>query len=194
MAYITYLTVDFPAIHTNLSACSSEWADVAHLDHARREVAGEGRVVAAVLPHQRVLRPVVEELLVRVEEAPLRHQILVIVVVEYRRRLDIQRSQVVVAAARGRRAVALAEGGEGGVDVGVVVDVGPEGDAAGLADGVAAGERRQVAGVEALVREGGDELGEAGGRAGEVAVGRAEAGGGGVPPPQRHRPCRSPKL
>ncbi|RWW46610.1 hypothetical protein BHE74_00047448, partial [Ensete ventricosum] len=83
---------------------------------------------------------------------------------------------------------------EAGVYVGVVVDVGAEGGAAGLTDGVGAGERGHVASAQALGGERLNELGEAGAWAGEVSVGRALAGGGGVPASQLHGPCWSPEL
>lgn len=126
-------------------------------------------------------------------EQPLRGlQVLVVRVVERIRCLDVERREGVVAA--GARAALLERRRESGVDVGVVVDVRAEVNTAGLADGVSAGKGGEVPGVEALCGEGGDELGEGGGRVGEVAVGGALARGGRVAAAQWHGPFRSAKL
>lgn len=187
-----HTSIDLPAVQPDLSPRPRKWAYGSHPDHRRREVAGESGRVAAVLPHQRVLRTVVEELLVGMQE-PLPHQqILVVLVVEGGGALHVQRRQGCVAA--GGRAAHPAERREGGIHVGVVVDVRSEGGAAGLADGVRAGKRGHVARAQALGGEGGDKLGEAGSRGGEVAIRRALARRGGVPPPQLHSPCRPTKL
>lgn len=67
----------------------------------------------------------------------LKHdEILVVVVVEHRRCLQIERGQVVVARARCLWAIRLPRLREGGVDVGVVVYVGAEVGAPCLAYGV----------------------------------------------------------
>jgi hypothetical protein len=59
--------VNHPAVGPDLAGASSERADVPHLYHGGGEVRGEECRVSAVPPYQRVLRPAVEELLVRVQ-------------------------------------------------------------------------------------------------------------------------------
>lgn len=91
------------------------------------------------------------------KQPPPVHQVHIIVVSEPIRSLYIEGCQAGVAGATGeRRAGGSPAGGEGGVDVGVVVDAAAEGGAAGEADRVAAGEGGQVAGGQALGREAGD--------------------------------------
>ena len=70
------------------------------------------------------------------EQALLVDKVLEVVVVECGRGLEVQRGEVVVAGDGGAGAVALPGLGEGAVDVGVVVDVGSEVCAPGLANGV----------------------------------------------------------
>jgi len=107
-----------------------------------------------------------------VQQAAFGQQVAVVGVVEDELRLHVERRQVGVAAgARRRGAAALAQGGERRVDVGVVVDVAAEVLALREADGVRAGQRRQVPRAQALVAECRDEGGEARGRRREVAVG-----------------------
>lgn len=114
------------------------------------------------------------------QKPSLRHQVLEVVVAESIRGLDVEWGKVVVTTRGG--AIGLPEGGEAGVDVGIIVDVSTEGGATGLADGVAARERGHVTGGEALGCEHGDEGGEAGKRRWQVVVGSALAGRGGVSP------------
>lgn len=192
--YVCFSTdlVHFPAIQSDLAAGSGQRADVPHLDHRRDEVGGEGRAARAVCAHQRVLRPAVEQFLVGVEEAALRHQVLVVRVVELCRGLDVERGEVAVAARL--RARLLAERGEGRVDVGVVVDVAAEGGAPRLPDGVGAGERRHVAGRQALGGEHRDERREARPGAWQVGVRRALARGLRIAAAQLYRPTWPPKL
>ena len=152
----------------------------------------EERGAGAVLPHQRVLRPAVEELLVRVEQAPPRQQVGEVGRVEGHRGLRVDGRQVAVAA--GPRARLLPERREGGVDVGVAVDAGAEGGAPGLPDGVRARQRRHVARREALPAEQGDERGEAGRRRRQVLVGEGRARRRRVAPAERHVPARPAEL
>lgn len=63
------------------------------------------------------------------QEALEADEVLVVVVVEGGGGLQVQRRQVVVPGAGGARAVRLPLLGKRGVDVGVVVDVSPEGRA-----------------------------------------------------------------
>lgn len=70
------------------------------------------------------------------QQALKRDEILVVVIVEHRRRLQIERRQVVVARAGCLWAIRLPRLREGGVDVGVVVYVGAEVGAPCLAYGV----------------------------------------------------------
>ncbi|WOL02079.1 hypothetical protein Cni_G10798 [Canna indica] len=101
--------------------------------------------------------PYVEQLLVLVEEPFPRHEVPVVGVVECGRRLDVERRWDGAAAAR---ASLPTEGGEAGVDVGVVIDAVGEGGSGGLADGMGAGENGHVAWAEALVMEVLDESGD----------------------------------
>lgn len=78
-------------------------------------------------------------------------------------------------------------GGEVGVDVGgLVVDAVAEGDAAGEAEGVRAGEHDEVGEGEALGLEIGDEAREVEGRGGDVRVGSRQARIGRVPATKQH--------
>jgi hypothetical protein len=187
-----YLAVDDPAVAPDLSGGAGEHPNVAHPNHGCHEVGVEERGAGAVLPHQRVLRPAVEELLVRVEQAPPRQQVGEVGRVEPHRRLHVDGRQVAVAA--GPRARLLPQRREGGVDVGVAVDAAAEGGAPGLPDGVRARQRRHVARRQALPAEQGDERAEAGRRGREVAVGERGAGRRRVPPPERHAPGRPAEL
>ena len=126
------------------------------------------------------------------EQAPLQHQVGVVVRVEPRRRLLVDGRQVAVAA--GLRARLLPERREGGVDVGVAVDAAAEGGAPGLPDGVRARQRRHVARRQALPAEQRDERAQAGRRRREVAVGEGRARRRRVPPAQRHVPGRPAEL
>lgn len=83
----------------------------------------------------------------------------------------------------------MARAGEGSVDIGVTVDVGPEGGAAGLADGVGAGEGGEVTGGEAIGGKHGGEGGEGGGGGGNLRVGSGLAGGRGVSAAELDCPC-----
>ena len=96
--------VDPPAVLPDLSAGPSQRRDVPHLDHPHHEVLEEGALAADVLLDQRVGGAAVEELLVRVQDAPLLDEVLVVVVLEGARGLQVQWRQVVVAGAGGTRA------------------------------------------------------------------------------------------
>jgi hypothetical protein len=159
--------VYFPAVQPDLRRCPRRRREATHLNHRLGEHAG----IAAILAHQRVLRPAVEELLIGVQEAALRDEVPVVGVVEGVRRLVVERREVAVAA--GARLLALP--GEGGVDVGLGVDAAAEDEAARLPHGVRSRERRHVARREPLGRERGDEGRDAGARAREVGVGGALA-------------------
>ena len=74
--------VDPPAVLPDLSAGPSQRRDVPHLDHPHHEVLEEGALAADVLLDQRVGGAAVEALLVRVQEAALPDQVLVVGVVE----------------------------------------------------------------------------------------------------------------
>lgn len=74
--------IDPPAVLPDLSAGPGEGLDVAHPDHRGYEVRAEGGGAAAVGADERVRGAAVEELLVRVKEATLLDEVLVVVVVE----------------------------------------------------------------------------------------------------------------
>jgi hypothetical protein len=185
-------SVHLPAVESDLRRRSGRRRKTAHLHHRLGKVGGEHAGVAAVLPDQRILRPAVEELLVRVQQAALRHQVRVVGVVEGVRRLVVERREVAVAAAL--RARLLPRRREGGVDVLVGVDAPAEEEAARAPHGVRAGERRHVARREPLGRERGHEGRGAGARAREVGVGRALARRARVLPAELHVPCGASEL
>jgi hypothetical protein len=92
-----------------------------------------------------------------VQQAALGHQVAVVCVVEDELRLRVERRQVAGAGGGRGGAAALAQRGEGRVDVGVVVDVVAEVLALREADGVRARERREVGRAQLLLAERTDE-------------------------------------
>jgi hypothetical protein len=184
--------VDLPAVEPDLCPGPRRRQQVAHLDHGRDEVGSELRGAAAVLADQRVLRPAVEELLVRVQEPLPRHQVLVVGVVERVGGLHVERRQVGVAPRA--RARPPPQRREAAVDVALGVDAGAEELALRPPDGVRPRQRRHVARRQALVAEHGDEGREAGPRAREVGVRQALARRARVLAPQRHAPRRAAQL
>lgn len=98
-------SVDGPAVLANLAGRAGERAYVAHLDHGVAEVAGEALAVGAVGLHQRLgggdggVAGAGDEALVGGEEALVGQQVLVVVVVERVGGVDVQRRQLVSAAA-----------------------------------------------------------------------------------------------
>lgn len=97
-------SVDGPAVLANLAGRAGERAYVAHLDHGVAEVAGEALAVGAVGLHQRLggghggVAGAGDEALVG-GEALVGQQVLVVVVVERVGGVDVQRRQLVSAAA-----------------------------------------------------------------------------------------------
>ena len=135
----------------------SERSDVAHPHHGGDEVPEEHAPVGRVGADDGVRGAVVEELLVGMEESSLGDQVGVVGVVESVRGCHVQRREVSVAARP--RAVGLPPLGEGGLDVGIVVDAVPEGGTTTRSERVRAGERHQVPQAEPLVGEAGHEGG-----------------------------------
>lgn len=119
--------VDLPATRPDLAAGPGEGPEVPHLDHGAGKVGEEGGGVEAVSLHLRVRGAVVEELLVRVQEPFLAHQVLEIVVVEHVPSDGVEGGEVVVPA--GGRAAPAKGRCESRVDIGLVVDSGSEGGA-----------------------------------------------------------------
>lgn len=68
------------------------------------------------------------------EQAFLADEVLVVIVVEGGRSLEVKRCQVIVPVAGGARAIRLPCFSKGTIDVGVVVDASPEGCAPCLAN------------------------------------------------------------
>jgi hypothetical protein len=127
------LRVDLPAAAPDLPLGSGLGAEVAHLDHGRGEGAVEGRRAGREAPDRAVGAAVVEELLVRVQEPLLGQQVGVVGVVERVGRRGVQRRK---GGAACPGAVGPERRREGGVDVGVVVDVVVEARALRLSDRV----------------------------------------------------------
>ncbi|RZR89020.1 hypothetical protein BHM03_00016686 [Ensete ventricosum] len=100
--------VNPPAVLPNLTAGAREGADVSHLYHGSCEVGVEAAGAVVVGLHLRVGGTAIVKLLIRVQETLHADEILVVVVVE---------------------------GGRTAIDVGVGVNVRPEGDASCLANG-----------------------------------------------------------
>ena len=74
------------------------------------------------------------------EQASLSQQVNIVAVAEAVRALEIERREVAVTVAGGGGTVGAAGGGEGWVDVGLVVDAPAEGRAASEPDSVRTGE------------------------------------------------------
>lgn len=92
--------VDLPTVDPDLSAATSQRTNACHLHHGAGEVAEELGRVRGVGADLRLHRPssIHEQLLVRVQEPSLPHQIGVVVIVEHGRRRRVERRQLVVAA------------------------------------------------------------------------------------------------
>jgi hypothetical protein len=185
-------SVGLPAVSADLAVAPRERADVAHPNHGRDEVAREGAPVARVLRRDAVHGAGTEELLVGVEQPELRHQVAEVAVVERHGALRVQGRQVAVAPLQ--RADLPPPRREPGVDVAVVVQARPEARAPRRPDRVRAGQRHEVARVQALGPERGQQGRRARRRRREVAVRRALARRARVAPAQRHRPARPAQL
>lgn len=97
--------VDPPAIISNLSSGSSEGPDISHLDHASNKIWSEGVFIGAIGTDYWISGSSIEQLLIRMEQAPLVNQVLVIIVLKTCRSLQIKWCQVVVPRARSTWAV-----------------------------------------------------------------------------------------
>ena len=134
---VRLLGVDLGAGDPYLSLGPCLGGDVPHVHHGRREGVAEGGRAGREAPDRAIRAAAVEELLVGVQEALMRHQVAEVGVVECGGRRRVQRRQRGVAAAVGRPgAVGLQRRRECGVDVGVVVDVVAEEAALRLPDRV----------------------------------------------------------
>uniref|UniRef100_A0A0E0QSM6 Uncharacterized protein n=1 Tax=Oryza rufipogon TaxID=4529 RepID=A0A0E0QSM6_ORYRU len=136
-----------------------------HLDHPFDEGPEEGALVLAEFPHGEPGPGVVgEERLVGVEKAAEADEVLEVLVVEDERGGVHASGDVLVAAAGAERVEPRAVGGVhvgvGPAGAGLVVEAEDDGEAAGLADGVRAGERDEVGDGEVVA---GEELDEGGG-------------------------------
>ena len=83
--------VHSPAVAADLPAAPCQDANAAHPHHGRREVATEPRRAGRVAPDQAVRRAAVEQLLVGVQQPPLRDQVAIVRVVERVRRGRVER-------------------------------------------------------------------------------------------------------
>lgn len=117
--------IHLPAVPPNLALIASQRPDVGHLDHPHDEVVEEGSGVAGVVLDQghAVAADGFEELLIGVEETLEGDEVVIVIVVEHCRSLQVQRCQDAVAGANGSGAIRLPHLREGAVDVGVVVDM-----------------------------------------------------------------------
>uniref|UniRef100_A0A0A9EH04 Uncharacterized protein n=1 Tax=Arundo donax TaxID=35708 RepID=A0A0A9EH04_ARUDO len=177
--------IHFPAVEPDLPGGARERADVPEPDHGRGEVRRERVTVCAVQPHQRVDRPVVEELLVRVQQPGTGDEVPVVPVVELAGGERVQRREAAIAA--GRRARPPLRRRERRAHVGVAVDAGAEASAPRHAHRVRAGQRRKVPGGQALGGEGGHQRGEVRVRAREVGGGAGGVRERRVAAAERHR-------
>jgi hypothetical protein len=166
-----------------------------HLHHGPGKVLHERLAILAVHLHQMIQRPTAAvERLVGGEETTPRDQVLVVGVVEPHRCLLVERHRRIVTGL----ARPPAELREGGVHVGaalavVSVDAVLVVEAPRCADGVRARERGHVAGVEAVLRELGDEAGDVLVRAGEVILRGISVGAARVLAAELHVPRRAAK-
>lgn len=80
-----------PAVLPDLSIVPRQRRDVAHLDHARHKVREEGALAADVGLYLWVGGAAIEELLVRMQEPFFADKVLVVVVLEGGRGLEIKR-------------------------------------------------------------------------------------------------------
>lgn len=127
------------------------------------------------------------------QKALVPQEVPVVEVVEHVGGGRVERRRVVVAAG-GVGATRLQRGGEGGVEVGLVVEAAAKVGAPGLPDGVRARQRDHVARRQALVGEGLDQVGEVGRRRREVVVRRVQARRRPVSPAQLDVPRRPAQL
>uniref|UniRef100_A0A8R7TNV4 Uncharacterized protein n=1 Tax=Triticum urartu TaxID=4572 RepID=A0A8R7TNV4_TRIUA len=148
------------AVVPDLALVAGEEVHVAHLGHGPGELLEEGALVEREAGGHALGGGVVDQALVRLEQALPRDQVEVVLVVEGVRGADVE---VLGQGAGGVVPSALVpeRGGELGVDgrVGVEhrLEAVLEGRAVGDAEGVRAGEGHQVGHVQAAVAEGGDE-------------------------------------
>ena len=156
------------AVCPDLSLRAGEHLDLAHLDDGEDELVEERRLVDGELGDERPGGGVDEEVLVGGEEALAVLQVDVVLVVEGVGRPDVVDGGVGRVVLRARQ---LELAGEPLVHGAVLLRVQPpgEGGAVGDADGVGAGERDEVGGVEVELGQRGDELGDVGGRRRERA-------------------------
>uniref|UniRef100_J3MYC9 Uncharacterized protein n=1 Tax=Oryza brachyantha TaxID=4533 RepID=J3MYC9_ORYBR len=129
-----------------------------HLDHPLDEGTEEGVLVLTELPHGKPCPGVVgEERLVGVEEPAEADEVLEVLVVEDERGGVHASGDVLVAAAGAERVERAAVGGVhvgiGSAGAGLVVEAEDDGEAAGFADGVRAGERDEVGDGEVVAGE-----------------------------------------
>lgn len=117
------------------------------------------------------------------------NEVLVKIVVKRVFRLHVEGGEVVVTAAE--RTVFSTGGGEGGIDVGVVVNVTTEVDASCFSDCVSSRERSHVSFIEIFSLEHGDESREIGIRWWKVRVGAGKVSSGCIPTSKTDSPCRS---
>jgi hypothetical protein len=151
--------VDPPAVLPDLAGVPGERRDVAHLDHGLGELLEEEALVGGeAVDELHGLAALREQDLVGGEQAVHGEDVAVVLVVEAELGNRVEREQVLVAARR--RAPPAQLRGVGGVQRPVhlpvvvkAVQALPEADAAGVTDGVRAGERDEVGDVQALVAE-----------------------------------------
>lgn len=79
-----------PANFPDLTATTSQGANITHLDHRRREIGVKAPRIVAVTTYYGVGGAAVEELLVGMEETSLSHEVLEVVVVKRSRRGDVE--------------------------------------------------------------------------------------------------------
>lgn len=174
------------AIGPDLPLVTGQHAQLAHLDHGVHEVFKEERLVDGEALHGSLGPRVDVHVLVRGEEPLPVHEVDVVLVVEGVRGSDVVDGGVYRGVGRAGKVEVLGEGlVHGGVLGGEQAVV--EGGAMRKADGVAAGERDEVVGIEANVVEHFEEfrdVGPGGREAGEDLVRRG--GGEAVAPALRH--------
>ena len=172
--------VDGEALLPDLSLVAGEHLDLAHLNHGLGELDLPCLLDCGVEVDHSGRPGIVEQCVVRDEQDLVRQHVLVVLVVEGRRRDWVKRHHrgVHLVVAGRPRAPRLEVPGVGGVEGRVclpqlpaeVVEPLREGGAVGAADGVRAGERDHVVGVEPLALEALDELVDLVSRGGDIVV------------------------
>jgi hypothetical protein len=138
---ISCLAIDDSAVYSDLSGGASERVYIDHLDHCHHEIDPEEFGVLDVELHQH-LRPAAEQLLIGVEQAAPRHQVLVVGGIERRQGLYVHGWQDAIAAGLWARPLLLLR--EGRVECWTRCRCGYRRWSTGLANGVGAGESRNV--------------------------------------------------